>query len=227
MSQDNRQRFFDAVKVDDRAAIRQLLEQDAELVNARNEANLSAVLLAVYHHHSDLARELGGRKELDICEAAAIGHTQRAAQLLKQHPSSANEFSPDGFPVLGYAAFFGHPETLALLLESGADPNAQARNQMRVCPLHAALAHPDGQTAVAMAERLLAAGADTNVHQQGGWTPLHAAAARGSVELINMLLGHGADITAKNDDGKTAFELATEKDQPQAAALLTLEASQR
>lgn len=220
-SEDKRQKFFEAVKANDQTILQQLLARDASLINARNEANLSAVLLACYHRHADLARELGGRKELDISEAAATGNTERVQQLIEQNPALANAVSPDGFPVLGYAAFFGHPATLALLLSKGADPNAQARNPMLVRPLHAALAYPDDRTALAMVERLLAAGADANVHQQGGWTPLHAAAARGSLELINLLLQHGADPSAPNNEGKTAFDLATEKGQNEAARTLS------
>ena len=220
MSEDRRRQFFEAVKSNDRAAVAQLLALDGELINARNEANLSAVLLAAYHRHAELAQELGTQKELNIGEAAAIGHTARIAELLAQTPASANEFSPDGFPALSYAAFFGRPEALALLLQAGADPNLQAQNAMLIRPLHAATAQPDPLAALAIAERLLAAGANPNVKQQGGWTPLHAAAANGNSALIRLLLRHGAEAGATNDEGKTALDLATEKQQSESVKLL-------
>jgi ankyrin repeat protein len=179
------------------------------------------VLLAAYHRHFELAQELGARKELDICEATAIGQIARVAELLEQTPALAQEFSPDGFPVLSYAAFFGQPDALGLLLQAGADPNEQARNSMLIRPLHAATAQSDQQVALTITERLLAAGADASVKQQGGWTPLHAAAANGNLELIQLLLRHGAEPCAKNDDGKTAFDLVTEKQHTEAAAMLT------
>jgi ankyrin repeat protein len=225
MSEDHRQQFFEAVKANDSSAIQRLLAQDAELINACNEANISAVLLAAYHRHFELARELGARKELDICEATAIGQTERVTELLEQTPALAQEFSPDGFPVLSYAAFFGQPDALVLLLQAGADPNEQARNSMLIRPLHAAAAQSDQRIALTITERLLAAGADANVKQQGGWTPLHAAAANGNLELIQLLLRHGAQGGTKNDDGKTAFDLATEKQQAEAVKLLSLASS--
>jgi len=210
MSNETHLQFFEAVKAGDGGKVRDLLAQDNELVNARNEANVSAILLAMYYRHPDLARELSELKELDICEAAAVGNSARVKQLLEQKPALANEFSPDGFPALGYAAFFGHPETLKTLLDAGADPNQQAKNPMKVCPLHSALAFPDEAIAMTMAEMLLAAGADANVRQQGGWTAMHAAAARGSVGLIKLLASYHADLNAKNDDGKSPYDLAVE-----------------
>lgn len=210
MSSENQQDFFEAVKTGDRDKVRNLIKQDSELVNARNEANVSAVLLAMYYRQTELAQELSELKELDICEAVAVGNTERVERLLEQNPALVNEFSPDGFPILGYAAFFGHTETLKILLEAGADPNHQAKNPMKVCPIHSALAFPDEAVALAMAQLLLASGADANVTQQGGWTALHAAAARGSVALIRLLVSYQANRNAENNDGKTPYDLAVE-----------------
>ena len=39
-------------------------------------------------------------------------------------------------------------------------------------------------------------------------TPLHYAADRGQVALVRLLLEHGADITALDDDGQTAADIA-------------------
>ena len=54
------------------------------------------------------------------------------------------------------------------------------------------------------------AGANPNVRQQGGYTPLHGAAHNGDAELVQLLLDHGADPAAPNDDGKTPRDLAPE-----------------
>ena len=53
-------------------------------------------------------------------------------------------------------------------------------------------------------KRLLEKGANPNL---GGldYFPLHAACMKGNTELVDMLLAHGADVLAKDFNGKTAF----------------------
>jgi len=43
-----------------------------------------------------------------------------------------------------------------------------------------------------------------------GSTALHLAAGWGRVDVVKLLLEHGADKTAKNKHGRTALELAKE-----------------
>ena len=58
---------------------------------------------------------------------------------------------------------------------------------------------------------LLEAGADANGRTtEGGATPLHNAAASGSVELVQLLLEYGADAEARLDDGRTPAALASD-----------------
>ncbi len=56
---------------------------------------------------------------------------------------------------------------------------------------------------------LLDAGADPNVKDRDGLTPLMYAAGQGRLELVKLLLARGADVEAKNADGMTAWQLAT------------------
>ena len=51
---------------------------------------------------------------------------------------------------------------------------------------------------------LLEAGADADVRQQGGFTPLLAAAHADDAELARLLLDHGADRALAADDGRDA-----------------------
>ncbi|MBF8270647.1 MAG: hypothetical protein HW386_2356, partial [Gammaproteobacteria bacterium] len=53
-------------------------------------------------------------------------------------------------------------------------------------------------------------GADVNAKQQGGWTALQAAAKHGSMELVELLLQHGADPNQPADDGQTALSMAAD-----------------
>jgi ankyrin repeat protein len=59
-----------------------------------------------------------------------------------------------------------------------------------------------------MVRDLLKHGAPVNARQQHGWTPLHAAAQNGNLEIIEILLQNGADPSIKNEEGVTALDLA-------------------
>ena len=51
-------------------------------------------------------------------------------------------------------------------------------------------------------------GADVNARDDGGYTPLHHAAARGDVEVINYLVSKGADVKAVSRRGQTTADMA-------------------
>jgi len=53
---------------------------------------------------------------------------------------------------------------------------------------------------------LLGASLENTKHEDGN-TPLIAAALDENIEIVNMLLFHGADITGKNQDGLNVFEV--------------------
>lgn len=135
-----------------------------------------------------------------------MGDAGRLAELLDAEPALARAYASDGFTPLALSAFFDHPAAVRLLLERGADVSAVARNAMQVQPLHSAVA----ARAREVVRLLLAAGADSNARQHGGWTPLQAAAAHGDDEMVHDLLAAGADSRAANDSGQDAARLAEE-----------------
>lgn len=197
-----------AVRKGDGRAVEALLDADPALVNARRPDGSSFVLFAIYSGHArlvNLFRERG--RSLDLFEATAAGDAAAVRAFLAADPAAARAVSPDGFPVLGLALFFGHAALAELLLASGADANAASANAMRVTPLHAATSRGDA----AMVKTLLERGADPDARQQGGWTSLHNAAAQGNVEIVRLLRAKGADVSARTEDGKTAADLADER----------------
>jgi uncharacterized protein len=167
----------------------------------------SAILTALYHNKRDEAKTLADHaRSLTIWEAAALGDNERVAAILDEQPELANAFAPDGHTPLGLAAFFGPSSTTAVLLDRGAQVGLAARNEMKVQPLHAAVAARNRDAA----EALLAHGADPNARQQVGYTPLMGAAGSGNPELVDLLLAHGASLSPTDDRGKTAADIASE-----------------
>jgi uncharacterized protein len=168
-------------------------------------AEVSEAMQALYAGDRERGERLlkeGG--DPDVFEAAAFGRLDRLRELLGADSGLALAFSPDGFTALHFAAFFGQPESAAVLLEQGADPRARARNPMAVEPLHSAAA----SSQVEIVRMLLDRGADPNARQEGGFVPLHAAAQNGDAALAALLLDRGADKSLAADDDRTATDIA-------------------
>lgn len=156
--------LFEAIRIGDEAQIRALLAENPDL-RGSSVGGVTAILYACYTGHAGLAPALlQGEPPAHFGEACALGERSRALELLAADPSRLNAYTEDGFPPLGLAIFFRHPELARELIERGAEVNAHARNQQRVAPLHAAVAVGDRVTAALLVER----GADVNARQQGG-----------------------------------------------------------
>ena len=192
------EQLLTAVTAGDESRVRELLEAHPELQQARNEAGISPILLAIYHGHPNIAALF--HRALDVFEASALGNIDRVRELADQ----VNSTSPDGFHPLGLACFFGQTEVALFLLEAGANVHTASSNKMRVQPIHAAAA----RRAAGLIQALIDKGADPNAKQHLGYTPLHSAAQNGDSASIDVLLSAGADRSLRSDEGKTAADYA-------------------
>ena len=157
---------------------------------------MTELLEALYRGDDErVSQLLAGEPELNVFEAAALGHADRLRNLLDEEPGRANEFGDDGFQPLGLACFFGHVEAARLLVERGADPNSPARNEhIQAAPLHSAAASGNkGEDArYELCKLLLDHGADPNLEQGDGFTALDAARQNGDERLGRLLVERGA-----------------------------------
>lgn len=120
-----------------------------------------------------------------------------------------------GDTALHLAAAGHRVELTRLLLASGADPNARA-NHRSSSPLHYAsdgyVVAPcwDGRKQVATIRCLVDAGANINLQDKNGATPLHRAVRTRCAAAVRFLLRAGSDPLLKNKGGSTPFHLAVQ-----------------
>ena len=212
------QELMDAIQRQEADAVRALLRERPELARARTETGRTPVLWACYFGGGECLQALLelAREDLDACEAAATGATERLRALVGQDPEGVRRIGADGASPLHFAAFVGQEQCVGILLQAGADVNLLSTNENRNTPLHAALA---GRGSMAIVEALIEAGADVNAVGALGTTPLHVAAARGSAEMIELLARHGARAVPMQD-GKRPIAFARERGRAEAVAAL-------
>ena len=123
---------------------------------------------------------------------------------------------------LNGACFHGHWRLCQFLIEQGADVNF-AQPETGETPLHAALSKANRLKYTPVVRLLLANGADPNRVAEPragtaafmrdcrtkGESPLHRAAAFGNEEDIQLLLGAGAVIDAKDANGDSPLSWAS------------------
>jgi ankyrin repeat protein len=197
--------LFAAIQAGDTPGVGALLLESPGAVNARNDSGVSAFLFAKYNGKGDIAQLLVDRgAALDVFDVAAAGDAVRLRRMIASDAALAQSFSADGWTPLHLAAFFGHPECAAALLDAGAKVNERSTNAMHNMPIHAAAAGRRTELVRLLIER----GAYVNARQHGGWSALHAAAQNGDVTMAQLLIAAGADVPARADNQQTALDLA-------------------
>jgi uncharacterized protein len=204
------------------AEIADAVKADPALAEYRDTQGVSALMWSVYGGQTMvrdfLLTQLAARGvALDIFEAATVGDDARVRAILDADPKAVDAVSGDGWTALHLAAAFGTPATVQMLIERGARVDAVSSNAQRNQPLHAVLALSRNSETIAA---LLAAGADANAAQVGGFTPIFSAATADRRDLAEVLVKHGADPHHRNDQGKSPGDFARERGHADLAAWL-------
>lgn len=166
---------------------------------------VSPLLIATYPSHNKLANSLisSNPNAYANLEMHPFRHIHRPAS-----PSEPDLSEEENDLVQGT----GIVEALIL---AGADLNA-AGAQDRTA-LHKSIRYGN----IEIARLLIDAGADVDVFDDHGWTPLHVTINRGNGnELATLLLDAGADINARNNNQDTALHTALNYEHEEITRLL-------
>jgi ankyrin repeat protein len=151
--------FGEAVALGDTARVKEMLAASPELLHSRTADGYPACGLAIFFRHGELARWL-------IEQGADVNAVAQNANCVA--------------PVHAAAAVCDR-ETMRLLLERGADPNA--RQQLDYTALHGAASRGD----IEMAKLLLEHGADRDVRGSDGMTVADVARKYGHPEFAEWI----------------------------------------
>lgn len=152
---------------------------------------------------------LGSPLALALVQPKSWTNLQICKEILSA-PVDPDQMGEDGERPIHLAVRSGDAELLESLLDAGADPNLPNRSGERALHLAARLKSP-------LSPLLLSHGADPSLVDSLGNTALHLAATSGDRQLVEGLFGA---LEAKNNEGKSALDLAIEAGQLEIALSL-------
>jgi uncharacterized protein len=181
-------------------------------VNAAAVDGHSPLMVAVKHNSTALVQLLLGNGA-DIRHTANDGQNTlliaasegqvSMMEFLVQRGLSIHAVTNEGITPLSIAVTCGHKTAAEWLLQHGADVNAS--NIHGATALHSACAHWDDP---ALAELLLAKGANVYKRADAGQTALDMAAANGRLECAKLLIAAKSNVNNSLSTGETSLHKA-------------------
>jgi ankyrin repeat protein len=222
-----------------------LIEKGADPNVADTEANMAALYAAVDMHRLAIGHgrpnphPTGELDAVDIVRSLLAHGADPNARLsgptMQRHHTAGDRVLGEGSTPFMRAAKSGDVEIMRLLLAAGADPKLTQPNGANALMLAAGLGWRDGSPAapayeqgseadaIEAIELCLELGLSINSTTTAGESALHAAVSgRGSETIVRFLATHGADLQAKNKQGRTPLEaaVASRREMPAIVAAL-------
>uniref|UniRef100_A0A2I3TJG4 Fibronectin type 3 and ankyrin repeat domains protein 1 n=1 Tax=Pan troglodytes TaxID=9598 RepID=A0A2I3TJG4_PANTR len=161
-------------------------------VNLKNGSGKDSLMLACYAGHLDVVK------------------------YLRRHGASWQARDLGGCTALHWAADGGHCSVIEWMIKDGCEVDVVDTGSGWT-PLMRVSAVSGNQR---VASLLIDAGANVNVKDRNGKTPLMVAVLNNHEELVQLLLDRGADASVKNEFGKGVLEMARVFDRQSVVSLL-------
>lgn len=216
-------KFLKAIDAGDINTVKQMLQDHAELVNARREGhkigNGSALDQAIRVKNKEIAVLLLSKgadvndveydtkamlEKLNALHAAASWDFAEIIPVLISYGANPNQLTSNSGPPLAYAK---KGDVVRELIKGGAQVNLKDKSQRT--PLYYVCQRGSAEAVQA----LIDAGSDVNAVDSYGLTPLYFAVGnqKHKKEVVELLIAHGADINTKSKIGRTLLKQTLEQ----------------
>lgn len=216
-----------AVGDGDMQEIKRLIEAGADvnqiaigLISSRDSKS-TPLCVAVNYAQKDIAELLIAHgADVNLCYPLGIAASKNrfdiAVLLLDNGADLYGDGAGNFSGALISASERGHVEMVKLLIDRGVDLKAKPKDQFSSPMCQAA---QWGHTEIVAL--LISKGVDVNLPRtRGSRTPLHQAAISGHADIVKLLVAQGAELNRKDEDGKTALDLAKEFGYPSVVEVL-------
>ena len=185
-------------------------------LNTQDNSGNSALMLASEQGYTELVTlflanpmQINSENKMGLSAlhlATKNGHTT-IVELLIQHRANINKPMPNGLPPIFEAVAKGYTAILGLFIDKGADVNSTVlTTQTSLLSIASALGK------ISAVQLLLEKGADPNLANNLGITPIFLSISKQNTEITKLLIAHKADLTIKTKQGITIQDIILPSD---------------